>query len=213
MSKFPFYKQLDAMDCGPTCLRMVAKFYGKNFTIQTLRERSYLTREGVSLLGTSDAAESIGFRTMGVRLTFDKLKQEAPLPVIIHWKQRHFVVVYKIKRKKVYVSDPAHGLIKYSKEEFLKGWISTKNEGEEQGVCLLLEPSPDFYEMEDEKVNKKNFRFLFKYIKPHRRLITQLILGMTIGSVLQLIFPFLTQSIVDVGIINRFLILFLVDFA
>jgi len=203
MSKFPFYKQLDAMDCGPTCLRMVAKFYGKNFTIQTLRERSYITREGVSLLGTSDAAESIGFRTMGARMSFDKLREEAPLPVIVHWKQCHFVVVYKIKRKKVYVADPAHGLIKYSKEEFLKAWLSTKSEGEEQGVCLLLEPSPDFYEMEDEKVNKKSFRFLFKYMKPHRRLITQLILGMTIGSVLQLIFPFLTQSIVDIGINNQ----------
>jgi ATP-binding cassette subfamily B protein len=182
---------------------MVAKFYGKNFTVQTLRERSFISREGVSLLGTSDAAESLGFRTMGARLSYDKLREEAPLPAIVHWKQRHFVVVYKIKRNKVYVSDPAHGLIKYSKDEFLKGWLSTKNEGEEQGVCLLLEPSPDFYKMEDEEVNKKNFRFLFKYMKPHRRLISQLILGMTIGSILQLIFPFLTQSIVDIGINNQ----------
>jgi len=203
MSRFPFYKQMDAMDCGPTCLRMIAKYYGKNWSLHTLRERSYITREGVSLLGTSDAAESIGFRTMGARMSFDKLKKEVPLPVIAHWKQRHFIVIYKIKRNSVYCADPAHGLIKYSMKEFMKGWVSTRKEGEEQGVCLLLEPTPDFYKQEGEDINKKSFRFLFRYMKPHRRLVVQLILGMAIGSILQLIFPFLTQSIVDIGINNQ----------
>ncbi|MCK4677261.1 MAG: peptidase domain-containing ABC transporter [Bacteroidales bacterium] len=203
MPGFPFYMQMDAMDCGPTCLRMIAKFYGKAYSLQTLRERSYITREGVSLLGTSDAAESIGFRTMGVRLTFEKLAGEAPLPLIAHWKQKHFIVVYKIKKGKVYCADPAHGLIKYTKDEFLKGWISTRKDEEEQGVCLLLEPSPDFYSTEDEKINKKSFKFLFSYLKPHKKFFLQLIMGMILGSIIQLIFPFLTQSIVDIGINNQ----------
>ncbi|MCX6235776.1 MAG: peptidase domain-containing ABC transporter [Bacteroidetes bacterium] len=203
MAHFPFYRQLDAMDCGPTCLRMIAKYYGKDYSLQTLRDRSYLTREGVSLLGTSDAAESIGFRTLGVRISFKKLADEAPLPVIVHWHQRHFIVVYKIKKNIVYCADPAYGLIKYSAEEFKRGWISTRKDEEEQGVCLLLEPSPDFYAAEDEKINKKTFSFLFSYLKPYRKFFTQLILGILLGSLLQLIFPFLTQAIVDIGINNQ----------
>ena len=126
MKRFPFVKQFDTMDCGPACLSMVAKYYGKTYTLQTLRERSYITREGVSMLGISDAGESIGMRTMGVRLNFEKLKSEVLLPCIAHWKQRHFVVVYKIKKDKVYVADPGHGLVIYTKEEFLRGWISTR---------------------------------------------------------------------------------------
>ncbi|MCK5840404.1 MAG: peptidase domain-containing ABC transporter, partial [Bacteroidales bacterium] len=203
MPGFPFYMQMDAMDCGPTCLRMIAKFYGKAYSLQTLRERSYITREGVSLLGTSDAAESIGFRTIGVRLTFEKLVAEAPLPLIAHWKQKHFIVVYKIRKGKVYCADPAHGLIKYTKDEFIKGWVSTRKDEEEQGVCLLLEPSPDFYSTEDDKINKTNFKFLFSYLKPHKKFFLQLIMGMILGSIIQLIFPFLTQSIVDIGINNQ----------
>lgn len=206
-SKFPFFKQLDAMDCGPSCLRMIAKHYGKTFSLQKLRDLSYITRAGVSLLGISDAAEAIGFRTIGTKIDFEKLVKEAPLPFIAHWKQRHFVVVYNIKKKKgqeyVYVSDPAHGHVKYTKEEFLKGWISTKNEGKDEGVCLLLEPTPDFYKQEDEQINKKGFKFLFTYLKPHTKYLTQLILGLVLGSLLQLIFPFLTQSVVDIGISNQ----------
>lgn len=203
MRKFPFYKQLDAMDCGPSCLRMVARFYGKSYSLQTLRDRSYITREGVSLLGTSDAAEAIGFRTMGVRLGFDQLREEAPLPAIIHWRQKHFIVVYKIRNNRVYCADPAIGLIQYTTEEFQQGWISTRKEGERQGIALLLEPTPDFYTMEDEPVQKKHLRYLLSYLKPHRKYLIQLMLGIFIGSLLQLIFPFLTQSIVDIGINNH----------
>ncbi len=203
MRKFPFYRQLDAMDCGPSCLRMVARFYGKSYSLQTLRDRSYITREGVSLLGTSDAAESIGFRTMGVRLGFDQLKEEAPLPAIIHWRQKHFIVVYRIRNNRVFCADPAIGLIQYTVEEFLQGWISTVKEGEKQGIALLLEPTPDFYTMDDEPRPKNQLRYLFAYLKPHRRYLIQLILGIFIGSLLQLIFPFLTQSIVDIGINNQ----------
>jgi len=203
MSRFPFVKQMDAMDCGPTALCMVAKYYGKNYTQQTLRERCFITREGVSMLGTSDAAESIGMRTMGVRISFDQLSDEVPLPCIAHWRQNHFIVVYKIKKDIVYVSDPAHGLVKYTKKEFMEGWGSTKKEGEEQGLCLLLEPTPDFYKMDDETLNKSSFKFLFSYLRPYKTFLIQLMLGMLMGSMLQLVFPFLTQSIVDYGINNQ----------
>ena len=201
--KFPHYTQHDAMDCGPTCLRMVAAHYGRVFSLEGLREKSLITREGVSMLGLSEAAEHIGFRTTGVKTSFDDLK-EAPLPCIVHWNQRHFVVVYDIKTKKgidtIWIADPAGGQLQYTKEEFCRCWISTKDEGVDVGVALLLEPSPDFYELEDEKVNRKGFSFLFSYLRPYKTLVIQLFLGLLFGSMLQLMLPFLTQSIVDFGI-------------
>ncbi len=204
---FPHYHQPDAMDCGPTCLRIVARYFGKHYNIQTLRERCYITREGVSMLGISRAAESIGFRTMGVKISFEQLLKEAPLPAIVHWNQSHFVVVYDITGKKgkeiVHVSDPGGGLVSFPREEFIRCWVSTVEEGEKRGVALLLEASPDFYAAQDEKPNKKSFRFLFNYLRPYKKLITQLLLGLILGSLLQLVFPFLTQSIVDKGIGNR----------
>ena len=205
---FPYYKQLDAMDCGPTCLRMIAKHYGKTYSLQNLRDKSYITREGVSMLGISDAAEAIGFRSMGVRITFEQLMNEAPTPFVAHWNQNHFVVVYKINKLRngkifVHVADPARGLIKFTKEEFMSGWANTKEEGEDKGLCLLIETTPDFYQAEDEKLNKSGFKFLFSYLRPYKNIIAQLFLGLLLGSLLQLIFPFLTQSIVDKGINNQ----------
>lgn len=180
------------MDCGATCLRMIAKYYGKNYSLETLRERTHITREGVSLLGISQAAEKIGFRTLGAKLSFEKLL-ESPLPCIVHWQQNHFVVVYEVgklgvgglkegeslefgvrglegqdnpkipnpkrktpnsKRGYVKVADPGQGLIKYTVEEFLAGWLSTKKEGEEEGVALLFETTPEFYNIDDEKPDK-----------------------------------------------------------
>ncbi len=203
MAKFPFYNQYDAMDCGPTCLRMVAKHYGRNFSLQTLREKCFITREGVSLMGISEAAESIGFRTLGVTLNFEQLSREAPLPLIVHWNQNHFIVVYKITKNKIYTADPAFGLISYLKPEFMNNWLSNKEKGENKGLALLLEPGPEFYNQTGEKINKSNFRFLFSYLKSYRNFLFQLFLGVFIGSILQLILPFLTQSIVDYGINNR----------
>ena len=117
MHNFPHYIQLDAMDCGPTCLRMIAKFYGKSYSLQTLRSRSFITREGVSMLGISDAAESIGFRTSGLRITFKQLVEDVPLPCILHWSQKHFVVCYDIRKKKdgyrIAIADPANQLVTY----------------------------------------------------------------------------------------------------
>ncbi|HKL34346.1 MAG TPA: peptidase domain-containing ABC transporter [Tangfeifania sp.] len=203
MPKFPHYLQPDAMDCGPTCLRIVAKHFGRHYNLETLRELTWKTREGVSLLTISDAAEKIGFRSQGVRVTIEQL-EDVPLPVIIHWTQNHFVVLYKIKKRgkklEFHVSDPAHGLLKYSQEEFVKFWASTTVEGEPAGIALLLEPTADFYKEEGEKVNKSGFGYLFSYLRPYRKLMTQLLLGFLAGSVISLLFPFLTQAIVDVGI-------------
>ncbi len=203
MAAFPVYTQHDAMDCGPACLRMIAKYYGRNYSLQTLRDKTHITKEGVSMRGISDAAESIGFRTMGVSITFDKLKFEAPLPVIVHWKQNHFIVVYKITKNKIYVADPSFGLISYSYEEFINNWISSKTSGEKRGAVLLIQPAPEFYKKTGEEINRKNFRFLFNYIRPYRRFIRQLLYGVILASILQLIFPFLTQSLVDYGINNQ----------
>lgn len=200
---FPFYQQYDQMDCGPSCLRMIAKHYGKSYSLQTLRDRCYITREGVSMLGISDAAESIGFHTIGVKIPYEQLVKDAPLPCVVYWNQIHFVVVYKIKGNTVYVADPAHGLLKYSKEEFLKFWINTRSEGEDHGIALLLETRPDFYTIDDEKINKSGFKYLFKYLRPYKKFIVQLFIGMLAGSAIQLILPFLTQSVVDVGINNQ----------
>ncbi|MCK4751251.1 MAG: peptidase domain-containing ABC transporter, partial [Bacteroidales bacterium] len=203
MSSFPYYKQLDAMDCGPTCLRMVARHYGKHFTLQTLRDKSYLNIEGVSMLGIAKAAEDIGFQTMGVSLTWERLQSESPLPVIVHWKQNHFVVVYKIRRDRVYVADPGFGQTVYTKDEFLKGWISTRKDGEAKGSVLLLQPTPDFLNQEDEPVKKTGFKYLFRYLAPYKRYMYHLLLGLILGSIIQFLLPFLFQSMVDFGITNQ----------
>jgi ATP-binding cassette subfamily B protein len=182
---------------------MIAAHYGRIYSLEGLREKSHISREGVSLLGISEAAEQIGFRTLGARFSFQKL-EEAPLPCIVHWNQNHFVVVYRIKKKGkrvwVYVADPASGKLKYTQEEFCNCWHSTKNQGENEGIALLLEPTPDFYSKEEEKINRKGFSFLFNYLRPYKNLAFQLFLGLLFGSLLQLIFPFLTQSIVDIGV-------------
>lgn len=213
---FTFYKQPDSKDCGPTCLKIIAKHYGKTLNIQTLRSLSETTREGSNLLTLSDAAEKIGFRTLGVKLSIKKLV-EAPLPCILHWNNNHYVVLYRVKKNKYYVSDPAHGLLKYNEEDFLKFWIGNNATNEtEEGIALLLEPTPIFYKNEWNNEDKKAFGFslLTKYIIPYKSFVIQLAIGLLAGSLLQLIFPFLTQSIVDVGIQNQNLhFIYLVLFA
>ena len=200
---FPFYKQLDSMDCGPSCLRMIAKHYGKTYSLDNLRQSSEYTRQGVSMLGISNAAESIGFKSLGAKLSFQELC-EAPLPCVVHWNQNHFVVVYKIKRigKRIiiYVADPAARLAVFTPEEFNRSWISTKSGGEDKGIALLLEPTPEFYVEPGEKVNRTGIGFLYSYVKPYKQFILQLIIGLIFGSLIQLILPFLTQNIVDIGI-------------
>ena len=205
--KFPFYRQLDGMDCGPTCLRMIARYYGKKFSVQQLRENSYIQRTGVNLLGISEAAESIGLRTTGIRTTIDKLKQQSKLPCILHWNQMHFVVLYKIERAKgktyFHIADPAYGLLKYEEEELKKCWISTRQGGVEKGIAMLVETTPQFYETEPIRYEKLSLWYLLRYVRPYKKMIVQLFLGILGGSILQLIFPFLTQTIGDQGIGHR----------
>ena len=203
MKKFPNHKQTEAKDCGPTCIKIIAKYYGKTINTQQLRSLSETTREGSSLLGLSEAVESIGFKSLGIKLAFNKLK-EAPFPCIIHWNKNHYVVLYKIKKDTVYISDPAHGLITFTKEEFIQHWIGNNaDENTEEGIALLVEPTPKFYQEEFEEDEKFGFSFIFKYLIKYKKFIVQLIIGLLAGSLLQLILPFLTQSVVDVGIKNQ----------
>ncbi len=197
---FPFYKQLDASDCGATCLRMVARHHGRHYSLEYLRELSYLDREGTSLMGIADAAEKIGLRTLGVKTNFGRLQNELPLPCIAHWKQNHFLVVYRIANGKVYVADPAVGKVQMSEQEFLDNWVSDVYNTEPQGILLLLETSPEFFQREGETTNRSGLGILRQYLVPHKRLIWQLFLGLILGSVIQLIFPFLMQALVDKGV-------------
>lgn len=201
--KFVKYIQHDSMDCGPTCLKMVAKFYGKNYSLQNLRDRCHITREGVSLLGISDAAESIGFRTTGVKVTWRQMVEEMPLPCIVHWNQRHFVVVYDVVKKhgvyKVMIADPASGLLEYTEEDFRGLWLESERKTE--GIALILEPTPKFYEEEgDDEHRHYGFAYVLKYLRPFRSYIIQILLAMLTASVISLLMPFITQSVVDKGI-------------
>lgn len=202
---FPFYPQFDMMDCGPACLRMIAKHYGKHYTLQTLRKKCFITHEGVSMLGISEAAESIGFRSLGVRLDTDRLVENASLPSILHWNQNHFVVLYKVKEKQngkhiFYIADPASKCVRYNREEFEKCWCSLA--GEREGTALLLTPGPDFDQIDEELENttKRDLIFFARYLLPYKGQFMQFLLCMTLGGLLQMAFPFLTQAMVDVGI-------------
>ncbi|MCB0651482.1 MAG: peptidase domain-containing ABC transporter [Saprospiraceae bacterium] len=197
---FPFYQQLDAMDCGATCLRMVARYFGRYYSLDYLRELTYMGKQGVTLLGISDAAEHIGLQSLAVQTSFDRLSKDIPLPCIAHWKQEHFVVVYKTNNKFVWIADPMAGKFKLTREEFLQSWISTTEDGEDLGVLLLLETTPEFYRRDGEEINKSGFGYLASYLGKYRALIIQLAAGLLVGSVVQLIFPFLIKSLVDVGI-------------
>lgn len=216
MKYFPIYQQLDSYDCGPTCLRMISKYYGHDYSLQFLREISHITRTGVSLLGISDAAENIGFKTNRVRISFDQLTNKVSLPCILHWNQNHFVVCYSIKKIKssrknsendfnIKIADPSGGKYILNKKEFLNCWISTKSKNTDMGTALLLNPTPEFYEKEEGK-NEKNehkLKYFFRYLKPYRSQIIQLIIGLIIGSLLQIMLPFLTQAMVDKGVSNN----------
>jgi len=199
---FPFVAQHDAMDCGPACLSMVAKKYGREYSLQYLRDNSYLTREGVSLTGLSAAAGLIGFESMAVRTTLDKLLQEKPFPCILFWNSSHFVVLYEVKQslftKKLYfrIADPARGMILLPEQAFCEAWTN----GGEKGVALLLEPGKEFYERPAHPPSRITFAHFVKYIRPFRKEFFQLVAGMAAGSAFTLIFPFLTQSLIDKGI-------------
>lgn len=204
MKKFPLYIQHDSMECGIACLAMICNYYGKTYAMDTLSCYCSATNEGVSLLSISEAAKKLGLRTVCGRITVDQLNASS-LPCILHWNQNHFVVLYKIRRGKTfYIADPGKGKIRYSREEFKQHWVSTSSQGEEKGVAMFLEPTPEFGKLkEDEAEGIHSFRFLMGYLKQYRRCFVQIALGLFVGSLLQLIQPFLTQAIVDLGIKHR----------
>lgn len=214
-----YYKQSESTDCGPTCLRMVAKHYSRVIPIQILRDKTQIGKEGVNLLGISEAAEAIGFRTQSVKINYDSLVKDATLPAILHWNQNHFVVLYKVKSRSFFrkeeilqVADPAKGLLNYTPKEFKQHWVSHKEDGEEEGVALLLEPGPAFYSIDYDAPSQLSsgkgegiednlsFKNIFSYVSPHRKLVFQLFLGLGFSSLLQFFLPFLTQSVVDTGV-------------
>ncbi len=203
--KFHFYRQLDVMDCGPTCLRMVAKYYGKTCSLEALRQKTFVGRHGTSFLDISEAAESIGFRTLASRLSFERLDKEAPLPAILHWNQNHFVVLppqnydSSNKQAKILIADPGHGLVYVDKETFLSSWKG----GNPEGLALLLETTPQFNEHNEEGESIIGFSFLTRYLRPFRRFIVQLFVSVLLSGLLALIFPFLTQSLVDYGVVRQ----------
>lgn len=203
---FPNYKQLDSMDCGPACLRIISKFYGKYYSLPYLREKCHIAHNGVSLMGICDAADDLGLRTLGVKLTWGQLCKEANLPCIIHWNQKHFVVIYKIKMTKkgyyIYISDPASGLLQYDEKTFLHFWQQTKlfEESEKVGIALFLYPTLRFYKNTEENEKKIHISDLFHYLLPYKKYFTQVGIAMLTASLISLIFPYLTQSIVDSGI-------------
>jgi ATP-binding cassette subfamily B protein len=198
---FPFYPQLYSTDCGAACLRMIARHYGRHYDAAFLRARSFLTRDGVSLLGIGEAAEAIGMRTLAVRVPFEKLKRAAPLPCIVHWRQNHFVVVYRIGGGRVHVADPSRGLVAYTEEEFLEAWRGAGA----HGIALLVEPTEQFFDREPEAAGTPptGLALLQGELWRHRALLAQVLIGMAFISGLQLVFPFLTQALVDHGVNGR----------
>ena len=196
-TKFPFYRQLDYRDCGPTCLRMVAKYYGKTFSREFLRDKAGITRVGVTMAGIADAAEAIEMRTLGIRIALESLVNEVPTPCIVPWRQKHFVVVFKTTKDKIFVADPAQGLLTYTHQEFLEAWTNT---ADKTGFALVLEPNANFYKQKEDTVKNKGFGFLFPYLRPYKKLVNQLLIGLLVGTTIQFTMPFLMQSVVDVGV-------------
>lgn len=200
MPGFPFIQQKDMMDCGPTSLAMICRYYGKTTDIEKLRSKAEIGKEGVNLLGISNAAESIGMRTQAVQLSIKQLETEATLPCILHWQQQHFVVLFKAGKNKFSIADPAKGNVTLSRKDFAKLWTSDSFEGEPFGIALLLDPTPEFHKQENHREKKLGWGILLSYFLQQKKFIFQLVLGLIIGNVLQLIFPLLTQSLVDNGI-------------
>ena len=204
---FPFVSQHDSMQCGVACLAMICSYFKKNKSMNYLSEQCFATTEGVSLLAIDKVASQLGLETISGRVSVNTICN-LENPCILHWNQNHFVVLYKVKKGKTfYIADPGKGLVKYNLEEFKKHWVSTQSDGEEKGIAMFLEPTPAFYDyenqMDEQPIEERSFKFLFGYIKQYRKYFGQIVLGLLVGSLLQLILPFLTQSIVDVGIKNQ----------
>ncbi|MDP4580878.1 MAG: peptidase domain-containing ABC transporter [Saprospiraceae bacterium] len=201
--RFPFYPQLEAMDCGSTCLRMVAKFYGRFYSLEYLREISNTGKDGVSLLDLSEAAELIGLKTLAVEADIVQLQDVIPKPCIINWGNNHFVVVYHQDSSKVWIADPAQGKYKLNNDEFIQKWIGKDADVENSGIVLICQSTPDFYTFNGKESQKGSWQYVSNYFKQYKALIFQIIIGLFLGSTLQLLFPFFIKSIVDIGINNN----------
>lgn len=203
---FPYFRQLDAMDCGPTCLRMVAKHYGRNVSLEYLRQKTEYGKQGASLLGLANAAEAIGFHTIGVKVSFEQLIKDAPLPAILHWDQYHFVVLTPGSNAgKLQIADPAKGMIQLTPQAFKSHWLSTAEGAIPKGIALLLEPTDALQTPIEEGTPAQALGWwsLIRQLAGYKSYLVQVALGLLLGSLLQLIFPFLTQSLVDTGINTR----------
>ena len=203
---FPLTLQHDSMECGIACLSMICKYHGREYSTRYLSHLCFATTEGVSLLGITEAAKALGLKTVAARVSVDELR-ELPLPCILHWNQQHFVVLYRIGKggRKYDVADPGKGLVTYRREEFQKHWISTADGGEEKGIAMFLEPTEAFQEHQPDMGGgeKRSFGFLLGYLSRYRKYFLQIFMGLLLGCLLQLVMPFLTQSIVDVGIAKK----------
>ncbi|HLR37117.1 MAG TPA: cysteine peptidase family C39 domain-containing protein, partial [Chitinophagaceae bacterium] len=181
LKKFPCDRQMDMNDCGPASLKMIARYYGKYYSLQFLRDRCGITREGISFLDLSYASESIGIRSKSLKCTIDDLLNKIPLPAIIHWDNSHFIVVYKTnpKREIIYVSDPAKGRVAYTKEQFAKHWVKKK---EGHGALLAVEPQAEFYERraEEKTGRKKTMENFIGYFRPFKKSFVNLIIVMLV---------------------------------
>ncbi|MDM8209096.1 peptidase domain-containing ABC transporter [Bacteroides gallinaceum] len=196
--RFPVEYQMDSQDCGPASLKIIAKYFGRYYSLQYLRDRCGITKEGVSLLDISTGAESIGLRTLAIKCTLNDVVSKVPLPAIVFWNENHFVVVYNADKKYIWISDPAKGRVKYTHEEFRKGWYP---KGEENGVLLAVEPTVDFQKSEAEKTQRKStFSGILRYFFPYKKQFG-LVLGiMLVVTLLQAVLPFISKAVIDVGI-------------
>lgn len=208
-NRFPHFKQNNSSDCGPTSLRMIAKFYGLNYSQEMLRKHCHITRRGVNMLGISEGAQHIGFDTVGIKITFDQLVEEGVFPCILHWNQNHFVVCFGVEKSKrhgykISISDPASQRLAYTKAEFEQCWTGKNGDKGSYGTALMLEPGENFGKVEDEyRKNSRSMLSFARYFTPYRSMIVQLVLAMLVGSAIQMILPFFSQAMVDQGINGR----------
>lgn len=205
MKKFPNYRQLDNKDCGLTCLQIISKHYGKFFSLQDIRDISSVSKEGLSLYELGLTSERLGLKSLPVKVEFEKLTDNIPLPCIAHWRNNHYVVVYKITANKVYISDPRLGIVKYSHREFMEGWLNYEKDDTRKGILLLLDPTDKFNEIKPSLHPGKlyAFNYFLSHLSPYKKQVFQLLATMLILTLVQSAIPFITQSIVDTGVSSK----------
>lgn len=198
IDRFPVEYQMDSQDCGPASLKIIAQYYGRFYSLQYLRDQCGISREGVSLLDISNGAEAIGLRTLAIRSTIEELIYDIPLPLVVYWKESHFIVLYKATKKYVYVSDPAKGKIRYTHKEFEEGWLLP---GEKKGASLAIEPIANFKQTKvQKKLERYSFVTMLRYLEPYRKQFIIILIIMTLVTSLQAILPFISKAVIDTGI-------------